>query len=684
MKQILLSLLVCTVVISQAQDKNKWDVNNPDLPLKSYSFTTSEGTWLNLDVSPDGKEVVFDLLGDLYTIPITGGTAHAIRTGLAMEVQPRYSPDGSKILFTSDAGGGDNIWVMDRDGKNARQITKENFRLLNNAVWAPDGQYIIAKKHFSSTRSLGAGELWIYHISGGEGLQLTSRKNDQQDLNEPSCSSDGKFVYYSEDMYPGGFFQYNKDPNNQIFVIKRYDRNKGTNEQVTGGPGGAFRPQISHDGKTLAFVKRIRTKTVLYLRNLETGEEWPVYDQLSKDQQEAWTTFGVYTGFAWMPGDHDIVIWSEGKIIRVDATRLNVKTEIPFSCDVNVQIADAVRFKQNIDPEYFTAQVIRHAKTSPDGKWLVFNAVGYLWKKQLPDGEPVRLTNNTDFEFDPAFAPDGRTLAFVTWNDENMGSIHTMNFESGSVSQKITLTKAIYRTPSFSPDGKKIVFQKEDGNSILGVSNAVNAGIYLMNADGSAKTFVTDKGDNPVFSSDGSKIFYQSGGGMNSSFNSCNTDGLNEQTIFKSTYGTQFTISPDGQWVAFVDLHKVYVAPFPNIGKVIDLSAATNAIPVKQVAKDAGLNLHWSSDNQFLHYTLGEKYYTVSLAERYNNEVNKNDAVFFANQRFVNVNLTIKTDKPTGTYALTHARIITMENDEIIEDGTIIVEENRIQKIGRT
>ncbi len=89
----------------------------------------------------------------------------------------------------------------------------------------------------------------MYHISGGNGLQLTPRKNDQQDLNEPSTSADGKSIYYSEDVYPGGFFQYNKDPNSQIFVVKKFDRIKGTITTVTGGPGGAVRPQVAHNNK---------------------------------------------------------------------------------------------------------------------------------------------------------------------------------------------------------------------------------------------------------------------------------------------------------------------------------------------------------------------------------------------------------------------------------------------------
>src|SRR5690606_36917875 len=284
------------------------------------------------------------------------------------------------------------------------------------------------------------------------------------------------------DMYPGGMFQYNKDPNKQIYVIKRYDFETGETKTVTGGPGGAARPEVSPDGKKLAFVKRVRTKSVLFIHDLVTGEEWPVYDSLSKDQQEAWAIFGVYPGFSWTPDNNELVFWSEGKINRVNIETIEV-SEIPFEVNTTIKIAETQATDHQVFSDEFNPKVIRHAVTSPDGKTLVFNAVGYLWKKNLPNGKPKRITEDIDFEFEPSFSPDGKQLVYVTWDDEELGTIRKVSL-SGGDSQKLSSEKGIYRTPRFSNNGKMITFSKESGNNDMGRTFGKEPGIYLMNANG--------------------------------------------------------------------------------------------------------------------------------------------------------------------------------------------------------
>ena len=116
-----LLLLFVFVIFVQAEE-NKWDVSTHSIKADTIEFETDEGTWMNLDVSPDGKQIAFDLLGDIYIMSVAGGKAKLLSGGLPYEVQPRFFPDGSKISFTSDRGGGDNIWIMNSDGGDKKQV----------------------------------------------------------------------------------------------------------------------------------------------------------------------------------------------------------------------------------------------------------------------------------------------------------------------------------------------------------------------------------------------------------------------------------------------------------------------------------------------------------------------------------------------------------------------------------
>lgn len=687
MKKLLTVAILLVTCLSIAQKENTtWDVNKPgeSFNYTTHKFTTTQGTWMNLDVSPDGKTIVFDMLGDIYTMPIQGGNAKAIRTGIAFEVQPRFSPDGKYISFTSDAGGGDNIWIMNTHGKEAKQITKESFRLLNNAVWTPDSKYLIARKHFTSSRSLGAGELWQYHITGGSGIQVVKKKNDQQDINEPWVSSDAKHLYYSEDMYSGGFFQYNKDPNKQIYAIKRYNLVSGERQTITGGPGGAARPTVSPDGAMLAFVRRVGEKTVLYIHDLETGQEYPIYDGLNKDQQEAWAIFGVYPNFDWLPNNKELIIWSGGSFQRINTETLAV-TPINFQADVSIDLAQTVKTNTPIERDQFTPKVIRNARTSPDGKTLVFSALGHLYKKTLPKGTPERLTASTDFEFEPSFSPSGNEIIYVTWNDLEKGTISFLDINEGEP-VKLTTEKAIYRTPSYSKDAKQIVYRKQAGNTDQGITFTKNPGIYVMDQDGQNPTKITNYGENPMFNNDGSRIYLQTGGtyfgSLTKKLISVNLQGHDEREHVISKYANHIVPSPDNKWVAFTNLHKAYIAPMPQIGKPLTLDGKSNNVPVQQIAKDAGVNLHWSSNSNTIMWTLGDEYYSNTLQDKFSFVPSGKQTPTNMPDSGLKVGLNALVDKPSGRIAFRDARIITMNGNQVIENGVIVVNGDHIEAIG--
>jgi Tol biopolymer transport system component/imidazolonepropionase-like amidohydrolase len=682
---IALALLMAAVFPrpASAQEKkvDSWDVAAPHGPTKDIEFVTDEGTWIDLDLSPNGKQIVFDLLGDIYIMPAEGGEATLLSGGTPYEVQPRFSPDGKKISFTSDREGGDNIWVMDVDGKNRHSITKEKTRLLNNAVWTPDGQYLIARKHFVNTRSLGAGEMWMYHISGGDGVQLTKRRNWQQNAADPSISPDGRYVFYDEDVSPGNQFDYNRDPYGVIYVINRFDRETGKLQRFVSGAGGSVRPQISPDGKMLAFVRRVRLSSVLYLRDIETGEEWPIFEGLSKDAQEVWAIFGLYPNFAWTPDGKQIVISAKGKIWNIDvATRTS--RQIPFTAHVKQTITEAIRFPQQVAPEEFDVKMLRWVTTSPDGKSVVYNALGHLWVKSLPDGAPHRLTGDRAFEFYPSWSPDGKWIVYTTWEDADKGAVCKVR-STGGTETALTATKGIYTDPSFSRDGRKIVFVKQGPDRLIGQTYATDPGVYWIPAEGGTSTLITEEGSGPLFNRKGDRIFLTSNEGEKVALISVDVNGEKRRVHVTSDDAQQIVPSPDERWVAFTERYNSYIATLPLTGQPMQIGPSTTDFPVKRVTRDAGMYLHWSPDSKTVYWSLGPELYSRTLAHTFTFVEGAPDSLSDKpDTTGLQIGFRAKTDRPSGRIALTGATIISMKGDEVISNGTILIEENRIQALG--
>jgi imidazolonepropionase-like amidohydrolase/Tol biopolymer transport system component len=668
-------------VAGEAKKEEKWDVNKPPGTRTNVAIDVDEGTWMAVDVSPDGKEIAFDLLGDLYVIPMAGGEARALTHSIAWEMQPRYSPDGKHIAFTSDAGGGDNLWVMDRDGKNPRQVTKESFRLLNSPAWTPDGQYLAGRKHFTSARSLGAGEIWLYHRSGGDGLQMTKRPNDQKDVGEPAFSPDGRYVYYSQDITPGPVFEYSKDPNTQIYVIQRFDRQTGETEAYVTGPGGAIRPTPSPDGTRLAFIRRIRAKSVLHLMDLRTGEQWPVYDALDRDMMVTWATHGVYPGMAWTPDSRSVVFWAGGKIRRIDADSRQASV-IPFHVKSTRSVAPALRFPVTVAPETFETKMLRWVEVAPQGDRVVYQALGHLWIKDLPNGTPRRLTQQNDhFEYFPSFSRDGRSIVYTTWDDRELGKVRVVPVEGGA-GQTVVARPGHYVQPVFSPDGQQIVYRRVEGGYLRPAAFSSDPGIYRVPVSGGEPVLVTKDGVAPHFGAGGDRLFLARQADGKSQLASVDLDGSDERIHLRSDWASELRVSPDSRWIAFAERFHVYVAPLVETGQPIDIGPKTTALPVKRVTRDAGAWLRWSGDSRTLHWTLGQELFGLELKNAFSFLEGAPEKLPDPPTKGTPIGFQAKSDVPTGTVAVVGARIISMRGDEVIEDGTVVIEGNRIRAVG--
>lgn len=685
---LVFSMAIAASASAADAPKKKWDVNNPPGESKTAKLDLKTGTWMSVDVSPDGKQIVFDVLGDLYLMPIAGGEAKALTHTMAWEMQARFSPDGKQIAYMSDAGGGDNIWVMNVDGSNPHAVTKEDFRLLNNPVWHPNGQYIAARKHYSGTRSLGSGEIWMFHTSGGSGVQINEKPNWQKDLGEPAFSPDGRYIYYSQDTTGGTAFEYNKDSNGQIYQIFRKDLRDGKTTSFVSGAGGAVRPTPSPDGKYLAFVRRVRNQSTLFLKDLKTGEEFPAWSHLERDMQEAWAIHGVYPAFSWMPEAKQIVVWAQGKIWRVDPFAKSAK-EIPFHIQDTREIRSAVRFETVVGSDQFDVKQLRWVNVAPQGDKVIYSAMGHLYIRDLPNGTPRRLTKQTDhFEYFPRFSRDGQSIVFTTWDDEKLGSVRLLNLRNG---QETALTKepGKYTDVTMSPDGKQVIFVKARGGYLTSPWHGLETGIFAVATDGkSLPRKIADDGNAPQFANENDAVYltrtkYSGEVDWTTSLFRVALDKTEDVAVAKGDFVSSFSVSPDGKWLAFNERFHAYVMPMPLAGKAISIGAKADALPVKQLDVNAGDYLHWSGDSQKLHFALGDELFTSTLTDTFNFIPGAPKETAKPLENGMKIGFRANADKPSGVTVISGGRVVTMKGDEVIENARVVVKDNRIVAVGK-
>ena len=663
-----------------------------DEPPTTANFTvatidTQEGTWMSVDVSPDGRLLVFDLLGDLYLLDIEGGQARSLTEGMAWDIQPRFSPDGKEVAFVSDRAGGDNIWVIALDSGETRQISFETFRLLNSPVWHPSGDFIAAKKHFTTSRSLGTGEIWLYESNPKDktsGVRLVKRPNEnyQKELGEPAFSSDGKSLFYTQSASPGNTFIYHEDSHGGLFEIKRLNLDDGETDTVVSGFGGAVRAVPSPKDNTLAFVKRIRTESKLFVIDLNSQRQTLVADDLDPDMQETWGVYGLYPNMAWSPEGTHIIYWAGGQLRKV-AVATGEQRTIPFRVQSERQIYMPPEPSFDVFEPSFRTKMVRYARSSPSGDQFIFESLGELFLKTL-GGQPRPLFDEKrdDHAFSPVYQSSGDALYFLTWSDTTLGAIWSAH-DDGSQAKKLPLSPGHYVDLELSADDRFLVYRKLNGSDLTHPEWGQAPGIYVYDLKQGVETKISKDGFGPHFGP-GNRVFYShrnwsaegrgSDGGALTVLHSRDVLGQTPRQHASGALIRQLWVSPTGEHIAFIENYQLYLAKLPALGVPLDLSANFDGLSLKQLSADGATDVAWSKDGQRLGWSMGAKRYeqTVMTAGSTLDE-----------SASVDLSQEVKSDQPNGSVALVGGRILTMDADDtVIENGVIVIENNRIVGLG--
>lgn len=713
--------IVAQQPVAEKKDTLKVEKKKKGLPLdvgRRIPIQSSEGTWMSVDVSPDGKTLAFDFLGDIYTLPITGGKATAFTSGMAFDSHPKFSPDGKKLLFISDRSGGENIWWFSLDKKDSIQVTQGNTDHYQSADWTPDGNYIVGSR---GTRNL---KLWLFHFEGGTGAQLIDKPDNLKTI-EPAMGDD-RFIWFSQRT---SAWNYNAQfPQYQLAV---YNRDDGTMETKTQRYGSAFSPTLSMDGNWLVYGTRHNEDTGLVLRNLKTGDEkWLAYP-VQHDEQESIASLGVLPAMSFTPDSKSLIVSYGGKIHRIDIAGGEV-IHIPFEIDTELLLGPRVNFKYPItDEKEIAATQLRDAAISPNGQQIAFTALNKLYVMDLPNGKPRRISNFRFTEAQPAWSADGMQLAWVTWENQ-AGHLYKINFKAKNPQPiRLTTEPGLYTHPAWTYTGNRIAMMRGATQTFKNTSNPFFIGgkedIVWISGDGGQTNLIAKANGRSyphfVKSNDRLYLYHDKDGlvsirwdgtdqkahvkvtgiityGSVSKEGSCVLKETEQEPKREPSNASVIKMAPEGDMALAQINNEVYTVTIPKTGgttPTIALAEEGKAqFPARKLTHLGGEFASWSANGKIVYFTLGNALFTYPLdsAKAKDQELrqkkaaleDKKDSDDKKDDRYKPTELRIKVlverDIPTGKILLQNARIITMNGAEIIERGDVLIENTRIVKVG--
>ncbi|CAN5123588.1 amidohydrolase family protein [soil metagenome] len=659
-------------------------------PARQLETEVTEGTWMSVDVSPDGRKILFDLLGDIYLLDTSGGNAEPLLLGMAFESQPVWSPDAERIAFVSDRGGNENVWVAQSDGTRAEAISDlDDNTEFASPSWSADGRFVYASR---IRPDIGAYELWMYDAKGGSGVKITEAgagkpKDRRYNALGAAASKDGRFLYYA--ARAGEFEDHLSLP---AWHIARRDLRTGREDVVVTAQGSAMRPVLSPDDTQLVYATRFDGETGLRIRDLVNGDDrwlvWPV----QHDQQEAWPSMDLMPRYDFTPDGEAVIFTRDNRLASVTVADSRTSA-LPFRAELSMPIGPSLRVE--IEPETgpVRARLIQAPTQSPHGRQVAFSALAHVYVMDLAGGAPERLTDADMPEFQPAWSPDGRSIAYASWIPAG-GHLWRAPVGRRGRPERVTRAPAYWSDPVYTPDGDHLLALRSSQHARLHVALEFGqfrqVDVVRLPAGGGEAELITSGvyAGPPQFGPEPDRVYLYGPQGLVS----FRLDGSDRREHLRVT-GPGFyfqdervpvddlRISPDGQWALaqiVSQLHLIAVPPPDGDMFAVDLGSPTLA---HRTLTGVGADfIGWTDDGRSITWSTGSTFYRRALETI---DFDGKDRASTAPVDSFPAHIEVPRDVPQGRIVLRGATVLTMRGDEIIEDADVLVRNNRIAAVGK-
>ncbi len=668
---------------------------------RTLEFKTTEGTWMSLDVFPDSGDIVFELLGDFYVVPQSGGAASSLTTGPAFDSQPVVSPDGKHIAFVSDRSGAENLWVMDANGGAPRQVSDDHWGMFASPVWRPDGKSIFVSR---TNRGIRSGYEIVEYSLQGDLLQTYTSHNktfvpdDQISAMGADFSPDGKYLFYA--LRKG---RHPRRVTLPVWHVRRLNMVTGEDVEFITEQGGAFRPRISPDGKWLTYGTRLgdpEGPTTLKAVNLANGKETVLLTPLDHDDQES-EDFNrdIIPGYAFTADGKAVIFPTGGNFKKIKFSGGEVQ-EINFVADVKVDLANVGPPRQdNWSMKQKTARLIQQPSLSPDNTKLLFSTLSGIYLHTIENKSTIRLETQLN-AFQPVWSPDGNSFAYVTWTPNAGGEVWRQSLADGVAGAvKITTETAFYAdllwtrsdeiVAVYAPLEKRLENTQKasapiEGLELLALSTDGQEVRRLMRASGNARYYNRQIGDLHQTAENG-VIYMNTADGL-VSLNMSTRLVSNVAKIFgpadfdmrdRKRAADDIIASPDGQLYLAKVKEQLFLVPAQG-GHVLNIPSAQ----ARQISRYGVDYFGWSSDGSKIFWTLGTTLYIFDVAALNGADLPEEMAIRQQTEALkLNIPLTAEGPEKKARLLLTRATILPMTGEEPITGKSILVEGDRIAAI---